>query len=891
MHGTDEPVNTGELAAWPSAGPPVACDPVLDWLEVHSNRETRQALDEARAQPRRRRSPGAGANGDGSFGLHAHSVCVLRGDRTAMSVQELTGGRTGRLRPRGAVVGLAGFCAVAALSFGPARMVSGDPPPGLAAPAAAAGPDAPALFRTYCFGCHAGDTHRGGLSLDRLLEARDQRREWEKVWKTVRHEFMPPARADRPTDAERLAIARWVEREVFKADPDRPDPGRVTIRRLNRMEYQYTVRDLFGVELDLAAELPPDDTAFGFDNIGDALTVSPALLETYLSLAEKVVAAALVTDGPRHPRVRIRPDDFRPKAVGGAAGRAERATMVGLKHDGRYYIAAEFGVGGWQEYGGEYELAVTLGGRPVGGKKTISVGGNRTYTIAGEVTLTRGPHELVVATAPAGTSAGKARPLPLSPRVVVTGPLGTGVYEYPESHARVFFRGPASDDPAARRAYAREILARVAGRAFRRPAEPATLDRLTGLAMAGPTFEAGVGRAVTAILTSPRFFFRAELQPRPDDPAEVHPLDDYALASRLSYLLWLSLPDDELTGLAAGGRLRAKLGAQARRMLADPKAKRFFEDFSGQWLRTRNALFAPVTFRDMEWVDPLRPLMKRETDLLFESVARGDRDLAELLTADYTFLNERLAAHYGIPGVKGDEFRRVSLPADGRRAGVLTHASVLLSTSNPNRTSPVKRGLFVLENLLGREVPPPPPNVGNLEDAKVDPTVPKTLREQLAAHRKKSSCAACHAHFDPIGLALENFDTTGRWRDRDAGGPVDPHTKLDTGEPIAGAADLARALAVRKNVFYRCVTEKFLTYALGRGLEPADAATVDRIAARLADGGGKFSVLLAGVTESLQFLMRRGDGGEAPRLARPLPERRRSPVHKPEVKKPEVKKP
>ena len=777
-------------------------------------------------------------------------------------------------------VGLLGLGA-AAFVFGPARGASDLPPP---RPAAAV-PDGQALFQRYCFECHADGNRRGGFALDGLLAAKaggPDRAAWGKVWKTVRHEFMPPADADRPSDAERTAIARWVVRSAFGVDPARPDPGRVTVRRLNRMEYQSTVRDLFGVDLDLAAELPPDDTAFGFDNIGDALTVSPTLVETYLELAEKVVEAALVLDGPRHPRVQIRPADYRPKPAAGK--RAERAAAVEGKHDGRYRVAAEVGVGGWQEFAGEYEVVVSLGGQPVGEKRTVSVGGNRTYSVVGEVTLPKGRHELVVATEPTGERAARAKPLPLAPKAVVTGPLGTDVYEWPESHTRVFFRGPAPADPAARKAYARDILARVAGRAFRRPAEPATLDRLTELALADKSFEAGVGRAVTAVLTSPRFFFRAELQPRPDDPAAVHPLDDYALAARLSYLLWLSLPDDELTALAAKAELRPNLRQQVRRMLADPKAGRFFEDFSGQWLRTRNALLAPTTFRDMDRIDALRPLMKRETDLLFEHVARTDRDLAELLTADYTFLNEKLAGHYGIPGVTGDEFRRVPLPADGRRAGVLTHASVMLSTSNPNRTSPVKRGLFVLENLLGREVPPPPPNVGELDDVAGKPGERKTLREQLAAHREQKSCAACHAHFDPIGLALENFDTTGRWRDRDAGGPVDPRTELATGEPIAGAADLARALAARKDVFYRCVTEKLLTYALGRGLEPSDAPTVDRIAADLATGGGKFSVLLAGVTESPQFLLRRGDAGELPRLARPPQLKRMAPVHKPEVK-------
>ncbi|HUR53153.1 MAG TPA: DUF1592 domain-containing protein, partial [Gemmataceae bacterium] len=670
------------------------------------------------------------------------------------------------------------------------------------------------------------------------------------------------------------------------ADEARPDPGRVTIRRLNRMEYQYTVQDLLGLDLELAQELPPDDTAFGFDNIGDAQTVSPALLDTYLTLAEKVVAAALVTDGPRHPRLKLRPADFRPSPPGDVPGRAKQAARFDLKHDGKYQVEVQFSLGGWQEFGGEYALAVSLGGKVVGEKMNVKVGGNQTYTVSGEVALSKGANELVVVT----DAVGKAKGMPVSPRVTLTGPIGTGIYEYPETHTRVFNKGAAPADAAARRAYAREILSRVAGRAFRRPVADATLDRLTDMAIAGATFEAGVGQAITAVLTSPRFFFRAELQPRPDDPVAVHPLDEHALASRLSYLLWLSVPDDELTALAATGKLRANLEPQLRRMLADAKSKRFFEDFSGQWLRTRNVLLTPVTFRDMGALDPLRPLMKRETDMLFEHVARSDRDLTELLTANYTFLNDRLAAHYGIKGVDGGEFRKVALPADGRRAGILTHASVLLSTSNPNRTSPVKRGLFVLENLFGREVPPPPPDVGNLEDAKGAKEL-KTLRDQLAAHREKKSCAACHAHFDPIGLALENYDSAGRWRDRDNREPIDAKTELVTGEAITGAVDLGRVLAGRKDVFYRCVTEKLLTYALGRGLDPADAHTVDRIADRVATGGGKFSVLLGEIVTSPQFQTRRGDGGESRTLARPPPEKRKAAAHESDPDKRKKKEP
>jgi hypothetical protein len=751
------------------------------------------------------------------------------------------------------------------------------------APLRAAAADGRELLKTYCFDCHAGDNRRGSFTLDTLLDAKDRtadRAKWEKVRKTLRHEFMPPAHADRPTDADRQAMARWVEREVFRVDEKAPDPGRVTIRRLNRMEYQYTVRDLFGLDLDLAQELPPDDTAFGFDNIGDAQTLPPALLETYLTLAEKIVAAAIVEGGPRHPTVNVRPSAFRPKK--GEGKRAEQAATVELKHTGKYKVELEFPLGGWQEYGGEYELTATFGGREVVTKKPVSVGGQKTYTFTAEVTLDAGKHELLTATIPTKAAAdGELRPLPLSPRVIVTGPLGTGVYEYPASHTRIFTKGAAPADPTAKREYAREILGRMAGSAFRRPPTADMLDRLTDMVLADKSFESGVAQAVTAILSSPRFYFRAELQPQPDDPAAVHPLDEFALASRLSYLLWLSLPDDELSGLAAKGQLRKNLDAQLRRMLADPKSGRFFEDFAGQWLRTRNIMLAPVSGRAQSAVDPLRGLMKRETDMLFEHVARQDRDLTELLTADYTFLNERLAAYYRIPGVKGEEMRRVSYPSDGRRSGVLGHASVLISTSNPNRTSPVKRGLFVLENLLGREVPPPPPDVGNLEDAKADGKTPKTLREQLAIHREQRSCAACHAHFDPIGLAMENFNNIGWWRDKDGREPIDAKAELVTGEEVNGPADLGRVLAARKAVFYRCVTEKLLTYALGRGLEAADAVTVDRITDRVTAANGKFSVLLAEVVASAPFQTRRGDSGATAEAVRTTSQpKRAAPAHK-----------
>lgn len=744
-----------------------------------------------------------------------------------------------------------------------------------ATPRATAGEDADAqatgLFKTYCYDCHGDGARKGGLALDELLKPGriEGRPEWESIWKIVRHEFMPPADADLPSDDERRAMTRWIERRAFHVDPSKPDPGRVTIRRLNRMEYHYTVRDLFGVDLDLARELPPDDTAFGFDNIGDALTLSPALLETYLKLAEKVVSQVVMTDGLRHPRIELAAARFKATEPD-ERGRVEQAARVELKHAGRYRAEVRFRLGDFRATTGDYLFRMSMGGTRLV-EQVVSDGGEKTYVLGGEVELPVGTHVLALETEPTfpATEGRKPRSITLSPKATIVGPIGSNVFEIPESHRRIFFNGPAPEDPAARRAYAKAVVRRVADRAFRRPAADEAVERLADVVLEDGSFEAGVARALTAVLGSPRFFYRAELQAHPDDPAVIQPLDDYALASRLSYLLWLSFPDEELSRLAAEGRLRAELPAQLRRMLADEKSARFFEDFAGQWLRTRNILLAPMTSRDSARVTPVRPFMKRETEMLFESIAREGRDLVELLTADYTFLNEKLAKHYGIEGVVGDEMRRVPLPPESHRRGVLTHGGLLVSTSNPGRTSPVKRGVFVLENLLGKEVPPPPPNIAPLEDARKEGLRPRTLREQLAVHREQASCASCHNHFDPIGLALENYDQLGQFRERERNGePVDATATLVTGESIRGAAELGRALASRPEAFYHCVAEKLLTYALGRGLEPSDAPAIDAITARTKSEQGKFSAMLTAVVESVPFQSRRGDDGEAAGRAR-----------------------
>lgn len=735
------------------------------------------------------------------------------------------------------------------------------------------------LLEAHCFECHGDGAREGDLALDDLLAAADSpttRQTWRKVWKMVRQEFMPPAEADPIATSDRKAITQWVERAELGVDFDHPDPGRVTMRRLNRMEYEFTVNDLFGVDITspenlaslsagvdarLRDMLPPDDTAYGFDNIGDFQSLSPTLLEKYFDIAELIVSKVIVTEGPWYPVQRIDRSSVRAERDR-KTKQTEQTARFEVKETGNYRVELQFYLGGWQEYGGGFDFSYTVDGEQVAAE-SLDVGGQEShrYVRAGE--LTAGEHVVTLMTrAVKPDSEGQLVNLELNPKISITGPIAPDRRSYPESHQRIFFAGEAPAEAAARREYAHAILNRVASRAFRRPVDETTLQRLTDLAMADGVFERGIGQSLVAILTSPRFLFRTELQPQPDDPKSRHALDEYALASRLSYLLWLSLPDQELTDLAAAGKLRENLPAQVERMLADSKSSRFFEDFAGQWLRTRNVLMTPISRRDDD-INPVRGAMKRETEMFFEHIARGDRDLIELITANYTFANAQLARHYGISGVRGDDFQQVELPTDSHRGGILTQGSFLVSTSNPDRTSPVKRGLFVLENLLATQPPPPPANVPALEDAHADGKMLRTVREQLEAHRADPACAACHAHFDPIGIVLENFDVVGQWRDDERGAPIDPTATTITGDKLKGIDDLRHYIAGNRERFYRCVTEKLMTYALGRGLEPFDAVTVDQITDELMAGGGRFSTLLLKVVESPAFQTRRGDDDSA----------------------------
>jgi hypothetical protein len=776
----------------------------------------------------------------------------------------------------------------------------------------------PISVQRLCFDCHGDGYDKGSFALDELIakgDSPEHRGLWLKAWRNVRHEFMPPANANEAASAdERREIARWIEQSIFKVDPERVDPGAVTIRRLNREEYQNTVNDILGTDFELRDKLLPDDSAHGFDNIGDAQTLSPVQFVRYLDLAEWVVGHVVVDQGAPLPRIAFdavgakRRDGLSRKQLRAQDGVIERNFPIELTHDGRYRLEVEMGIGGWQEYGGDAKLAFRVDDQLVG-ERTVPLGGEVAETLQWEFSGSKGSHTLrfhatllanpaLAAAAAEVEDVPSAAPRPVDPEraarraeerrlyeeefgpmpprradpppelkfqklnLAVVGPIGVGVVaDYPAPHQKIFFRGAAPADAAGRRAYAKDILRRVADRAFHRPVDELSLDRLAELALEEENFERGIGSALTAILSSSRFLFREEPTSVASTTGPTELLDEHALATRLSYLLWVSVPDDELFALASAGQLRANLSAQMQRMLADPKSQRLFRDFSGQWLRTRNVLMTAITPGSVaDKLSPVREAMKAETDLFFEYVARTDRDLIELLTANYTFLNEPLAKFYGIPGVTGEEMRHVILPPDSHRGGVLTHGSILVSTSNPNRTSPVKRGVFVLENILGTPPPPPPAAVPDLAEAKKhDGSDLTTLRSQLAAHRADKACAACHAHFDPIGLALENFSYLGRWREKERGEPVDASGEMVTGETFKDFAGMQAVLASRKDKFYRCVTEKLMTYALGRGLEPHDAPTVDAITDRLLKQGGRFSTLLTAVIESPAFQMRRGE--------------------------------
>lgn len=587
------------------------------------------------------------------------------------------------------------------------------------------------LLDRYCTVCHGAGRKRGDVDLERFKNEAAALKEpklWLQVQTLLQQGEMPPRNRQQPNLTEREAINAWINKRVVVGDGKR-DPGRVTMRRLNRAEYNNTIRDLFGITFKPADDFPADDVGYGFDNIGDVLSLSPLLMEKYLAAADKII------------------DE---------------------------------------------------------------------------------------------------------------------VFRNPEARRRIMILLPTEDN---KDETARRIIEPFLRRAYRRPVNGDEVRRITNFVrlaeQQGGDFYDGIKLAVKASLVSPHFLYRIEIDAEPNNPKAVHPITNYELASRLSYFLWSSMPDEELFNVARRGALRRDdvLEAQVKRMLKDPKAQALVENFAGQWLQIRGLkTMTPDTGLYPRWNDGLRAAMQKESELFFEHVLREDRPVLDFLTSDYTYVNEELARHYGLKDVKGSEFRLVSTKGTPR-GGVLTQASVLTVTSNPTRTSPVKRGKWILENILGTPPPPPPPNVPELEDQK---ELTGTLRQRMEQHRANPNCAVCHERMDALGFSFENFDGIGGWRAQDEGRTIDPSGELPGGRKLAGPADLKNVLLSDKDLFVRNLAERLLTYSLGRGTEHYDKLTLDEIVEQVKTREYKFSALVLEIIKSDPFQKRRGYRRETP---------------------------
>lgn len=746
--------------------------------------------------------------------------------------------------------------------------------------AIAFGKDVQPVLKQYCYSCHGNGKHKGDVTLDQWPDEVTRiadRKTWETVIRVVQNHEMPPENKPQPTPKQRDLINKWIDLHVLQCDCDKPDPGRVTIRRLNRSEYNNTVRDLVGVNFQPAEDFPPDDSGYGFDNIGDVLSMPPILVEKYLAAAEQILDSALaINDSTAVTTNRLTADfveaGYNAKRQGNgwvtlnSIEEDDVAATVQSRNEADYKVR----VRAWASPDGTNPVRLTfvIDKKPI---REVIVDAPETapkvYESTMRVPIGTSKLRAVVRRLKDGLSddealkwkSGKTHKGNVSVEYLeIEGPYNVALRPIPETHRRIFTTSPAKGQE---REAAREIVGNFASRAYRRPVAAKDIDRLVTLAESAwkqdETFEGGVKVALKAILVSPHFLFRGELQPEPGNPKSVHPLNDYAIASRLSYFLWSSMPDAELFREVANRTLKRNLERQVRRMLEDPKSRSLVDNFAGQWLQIRNlAVVQPDPTEFPAFDSDLRADLRRETELFFQFIVQQNRSVLDFLDADYSFINERLARHYGLSGVTGDEFRKFSLVGTPRR-GVLTQGSILTLTSNPTRTSPVKRGKWVLENLLNTPPPPPPPNVPELKAGK---ELTGTLRQKMEQHREDPVCASCHARMDPIGFGLENFDGIGAFRARDGGSEIDPSGKLVTGESFSGSLDFAKLLREhKKDQFVKCLIEKLLTYSLGRGLEYFDKCAVEEISGRVAKREYKFSELILEITRSVPFQMRRGD--------------------------------
>ena len=771
-----------------------------------------------------------------------------------------------------------------------------------------------AVLNRYCVTCHNEKLRTANLLLDKadVEKVSADADIWEKVVRKLRSRAMPPAGAPRPDEAAYDSLAAYLETALDRAAAANPNPGRpVAFHRLNRAEYTNAVHDLLEVEIDGASLLPDDDADYGFDNVGDALSVSPVLMDRYLSAAGKISQIAVGdpatgADSETYPIPGKFMQDDRMGVDLPFGSRGGIAVRHNFALDGEYVIKIRLQRNTDSYIRGLLDQAHPLDVRIDGKRiKLFQVGGERKGAtgpihsrIGGQYRFDPEQMEYEVSGADAAlevrfpAKAGSRLiqafflkrnispeglleyfpPRPMAADIVdykggdpaikfisVTGPFDpTGPGDTP-SRRKIFLCHPTGDTDE--ELCARKILSTLARRAYRRPVNDKDIQPLLKLYSSGSGaggFEAGIARAIQGILVSPGFLFRVERDPAGVPPDTPYPVSDLELASRLSFFLWSSIPDDQLLELAERGKLKdpAVLEQQVRRMLADSQSKTLVTNFAAQWLYLRNLRSQfPDDRLFPDFDEELRQAFQQETELFLQSMLREDHPVPDVLDADYTFLNHRLALHYGIPNIYGSNFRRVAVTDENRR-GLLGQGSILMLTSRPNRTSPVLRGKWVLDNLLGMPPPSPPPNVPALQE-KAGNARPLTMRQRMEEHRANPVCASCHAQMDPIGFALDNFDAIGRWRTEDGGVPIDASATFPNGSKFQGPAELRRILLSRPQLFVHNVTEKLFTYALGRGTRHYDQPAIRKIMREAAPGGYRWSSLILGIVKSMPFQMRR----------------------------------
>jgi hypothetical protein len=736
----------------------------------------------------------------------------------------------------------------------------------------------------YCVVCHSRELKTAGLNLEDVDTANLEENGivWEKMLRKLRNREMPPAGMPRPEPETYAALINFIDTERNRLAEEKPNPGRPTLRRLNRAEYANAVRELLALEIDSAEMLPADDIGYGFDNIGDVLSVSPLLMERYLSAAGRISRMAIGdTSLPPQfqtyavPRGLVQDDRLSDSMPFGSRGGSS------IRHhfpvDGEYVISVKLQTGRYDQILGlerEHKLDIRLDGERLGrftiapdpraGALVHGAGENPDSHLEARIPVKAGMRT-ITATFLKDTIVPEG--IALDDRdtaffegvgsISVAGPYNVQGPGTTPSREKIFVCKPvaASEEEAC----AEKIITALARRAYRRPVSGNDMPQLMKLYRQGAErdgFEGGIRLALQKILVSPEFLFLVELDPENAAPGSVHRVSDLELASRLSFFLWSSIPDEELLQAAERGELKneAVLEQQVRRMLADSRSEALVSNFAGQWLFLRNIARIqpdPASFPNFD--DNLRDALRKETELLIASTLREDTSVAGLLDTDYTFINERLAAHYGIEGVYGNEFRRVSV-SDEKRRGLLGQASILTVTSYPNRTAPTIRGKWVLEQLLGTPPPPPPPNVPSLKEN--DTTRAMTMRQRMEQHRANPACAVCHRMMDPLGFALENFDGLGRWRDTIGAAPIDTSGVLPDGTSFNGPGGLREVLMGKKDLFVETFTERLLTYALGRGVEAYDRPTVRKIMREAAENDHRWSSIILGIVKSTPFQMR-----------------------------------